>query len=209
MEEGPREAAGKAVNRGETTWGAGPGRPGPARPPHPPKHQQPQALLVHGLRSRGTGAPPGHQRSATGLGRGGHWPRALAPAQLPQREALRWLQRPALITKGKPSRRSASEAGRRQASLAAAESRFQDPVGAEFQGRLSLLHKTALFCGSLGTKASPALCDPVDSSPPGPSFQGISRGRILKRVPVSSSGGCSRPRDVTHTSRTGRWRRFC
>ena len=37
------------------------------------------------------------------------------------------------------------------------------------------------------------LCDPMDSSPPGSSVQGIFQARILERVTISYSRGSSRP----------------
>ena len=50
-------------------------------------------------------------------------------------------------------------------------------------------------------------CGPVDCSPPGSSFHGISKARILEWVAISSSRESSRPRDqtwVSYGSRIGR-----
>ena len=44
------------------------------------------------------------------------------------------------------------------------------------------------------------LCDPIDSSPPGSSVQGISQPRTLEWVAMSSSRGSSRPKDRTQVS---------
>ena len=46
----------------------------------------------------------------------------------------------------------------------------------------------------------PALCDPVDGSPPGSSVHGISHSRILELVAISFSRGSSQPRDQTSKS---------
>ena len=40
-------------------------------------------------------------------------------------------------------------------------------------------------------------CDPMDCSPPGSFVRGISQGKILEQVAISSSRGSSRPRDQT------------
>ena len=45
------------------------------------------------------------------------------------------------------------------------------------------------------------LCEPMDCSPRGSSVHRILRARILVRVAVPSSRGCSRPRDQIHISR--------
>ena len=42
-------------------------------------------------------------------------------------------------------------------------------------------------------RSCPTLCDPVDSSPPGSSVQGILQARILEQVAISSSRGASLP----------------
>ena len=46
----------------------------------------------------------------------------------------------------------------------------------------------------------PALCDPLDRSPPGASVRGIFQARILEWVVISSSRGSSQPRDGTCNS---------
>ena len=46
----------------------------------------------------------------------------------------------------------------------------------------------------------PALCNPMDCSPPGSSVPGIFQARILEEVATSSSRGSSQPRDQTHIS---------
>ena len=47
------------------------------------------------------------------------------------------------------------------------------------------------------SQACPALCDPMDCSPPGSSVHGIILARILEWVAISSSRGSSRPRNLT------------
>ena len=49
-------------------------------------------------------------------------------------------------------------------------------------------------CGADGAQMCPALCDPVDCSPPGFSVHGISQGRILEWVAISFSRESSQPR---------------
>ena len=44
-------------------------------------------------------------------------------------------------------------------------------------------------------KSCPALCDPMDCSPPGSSVHGVSQARIPETVAISSSMGSFRPRD--------------
>ena len=44
------------------------------------------------------------------------------------------------------------------------------------------------------------LCNPLDCSPPGFSFRGISQARILEWIAISYSRGFSRPRDRTRVS---------
>ena len=43
-------------------------------------------------------------------------------------------------------------------------------------------------------------CDPMNCSPPGFLFHGISQARILERVAISTFRGSSQPRDWTHIS---------
>ena len=45
------------------------------------------------------------------------------------------------------------------------------------------------------TQSCPALCDPMDCSPPGSSVHGILQARIVEWVAISSSRGSSRLRD--------------
>ena len=49
-------------------------------------------------------------------------------------------------------------------------------------------------------QSCPALCDPMDCSPPGSSVPGILPARILKWVAMPSSRGSSQPRDQTRVS---------
>ena len=46
----------------------------------------------------------------------------------------------------------------------------------------------------------PALCNPMDCSPPGSSVHGILQARILRWVAISFSRGSSQPRDRTQVS---------
>ena len=50
------------------------------------------------------------------------------------------------------------------------------------------------------TQSCPALCDPMDCSPPGSSVHGTFQARILEWVASPSSRGSSQPRDWTHVS---------
>ena len=52
----------------------------------------------------------------------------------------------------------------------------------------------------LATRSCPALCDPVDCSPPGSSVYGILQARVLEWVAISSSRASSWPRDQTQVS---------
>ena len=49
----------------------------------------------------------------------------------------------------------------------------------------------------------PALCDPMDCSPPGSSVHGILQVRTLEWVAMLSSRGSSQPRDRTRVSCIG------
>ena len=51
------------------------------------------------------------------------------------------------------------------------------------------------YCLLFSIQSCPALCDPMDCSPPGSSVHGISQARILEWVAISSSRGASSPRD--------------
>ena len=52
----------------------------------------------------------------------------------------------------------------------------------------------------LVAQSYPALCDPMDCSPPGSSVHGISQARILEWVAMPSSRGSSQPRGRTQVS---------
>ena len=52
----------------------------------------------------------------------------------------------------------------------------------------------------LGVQLCPALCDPMDYSPPGSSVRGLFQARTLEQVAVPSCRGSSRPRDRIHIS---------
>ena len=49
-------------------------------------------------------------------------------------------------------------------------------------------------------QSCPALCHPMDCSPPGSCVHGILQARILEWGAMPSSRGSSRPRDLTHIS---------
>ena len=49
-------------------------------------------------------------------------------------------------------------------------------------------------------QSCPALCDPMDCSPPASSVHRILQARILEWVAMPSSRGSSQPRDHTHIS---------
>ena len=57
----------------------------------------------------------------------------------------------------------------------------------------------------LVTRSCPALCDPMDCSPPGSSVCGIFQARILEWDAISYSRGSSWPTVGTHGSCIGRW----
>ena len=52
----------------------------------------------------------------------------------------------------------------------------------------------------LVAQSCPALCNPMDCSPPGSSVHGILQARILRWVAISFSRGSSQPRDQTQVS---------
>ena len=56
-----------------------------------------------------------------------------------------------------------------------------------------------MYCAKL-LQACPAVCDPMDCSPPGSSVHGILQTRILEWVVMPSSSGSSQPRDWSHIS---------
>ena len=55
-------------------------------------------------------------------------------------------------------------------------------------------------CVCVCVQLTPALCNPVDCSPPGSSVHGIFQAGILERVPISFSTGSSQSRDQTYVS---------
>ena len=59
-------------------------------------------------------------------------------------------------------------------------------------------------CCYLFAKLCPTLCDPMDCSSSGSSFQGISQARILEWVAISFSRGSSQSRDRTQVSWIGK-----
>ena len=64
------------------------------------------------------------------------------------------------------------------------------------QGKLSQVSESE----SEVAQSCPALCYPVDCSPPGSSVLGILQARILEWVAISFSRGSSQPRDRTWVS---------
>ena len=63
-----------------------------------------------------------------------------------------------------------------------------------------LTHTYVYMCLSSKVKVAqscPALCDPMDCSPPGSSVHLISQARLLEWTAISFSRGSSRPRDQT------------
>ena len=56
------------------------------------------------------------------------------------------------------------------------------------------------MCVCVFAQASPALCDPMDCSPPSSSVHGIFQARILEWVAIFFSKGTSRPRHQIHVS---------
>ena len=65
-------------------------------------------------------------------------------------------------------------------------------------------HCQSSTCVSGCAQSCPALCGPMDCSPPGSSVHGILQPRILEWVAVSSSRGSSGTMDRTHVSCIGR-----
>ena len=57
------------------------------------------------------------------------------------------------------------------------------------------------FVLCLVAQSCPALCNPMDCSPPGSSVHGDSQARILEGVAMPSSRGSSQPRGRTRVSR--------
>ena len=62
------------------------------------------------------------------------------------------------------------------------------------------------LCWVCCAQSCPALCSPMDCSPPGSSLHAILQARILEHVAIPFSRGSSRPRDDwTGVSCTGKW----
>ena len=61
------------------------------------------------------------------------------------------------------------------------------------------------FLHCLVAKSCPALCHPLNCSPPGSSVHEIIETRILEWVAISFFRGSSRSRDQTRISCIGRW----
>ena len=79
---------------------------------------------------------------------------------------------------------------------------FPDSEGgcADHSGSRQLVHHNLCVSGEcvcvcLVTQSCPALCDPMDCTPPGSSVQRILQARILQWVAIPFSRGSSRPRD--------------
>ena len=62
------------------------------------------------------------------------------------------------------------------------------------------LGENAAAAAAKSLQSCPILPDPMDGSPPGSSVHGSLQARILERVPMPSSRGSSRPRDLTRIS---------
>ena len=84
---------------------------------------------------------------------------------------------------------------------------FPDSEGgcADHSGSRQLVHHNLCVSGEcvcvcLVTQLCPALCDPMDCTPPGSSVQRILQARILQWVAIPFSRGSSRPRDWTQDS---------
>ena len=73
-----------------------------------------------------------------------------------------------------------------------------------FQGNEWFMLFINVCCSCLVAQSCPALCNPMDCSPPGSSVQGISQARIVEWVAISFSRGSSAPRHQTHISCFGR-----
>ena len=63
-------------------------------------------------------------------------------------------------------------------------------IGIWTRGRASCFYSSCM----LSLQSGPALCDPMDCSPPGSTVHGILQARILERVAMTSSRVSSRPR---------------
>ena len=69
-----------------------------------------------------------------------------------------------------------------------------------FPSITSLVIPSGLVVRCVHAQSCPALCDPMDCSPPGSSVHGIFQARILEWVTISYSRGSSWPRYRTYVS---------
>ena len=75
-------------------------------------------------------------------------------------------------------------------------------VDSILKGRdITLPTKACLVKENEVAQSCPALCDPMDCSPPGSSIHGVFQARIREWVAISFSRGSSQPRDQTWVSR--------
>ena len=72
-----------------------------------------------------------------------------------------------------------------------------EPLSMQIISFYVLFKVCACMPAGLSPQSSPALCDPVDCSPPGSSIQGILQARKLEWVAIPFSRGSSPPRDRT------------
>ena len=75
-----------------------------------------------------------------------------------------------------------------------------DPVSCSWDPAQPKKKKKRLKKESEVSQSCPALCYPLDCSPPGSSIHGIFQARVLEWVAISFSRGSSRPRDWTQVS---------
>ena len=71
-----------------------------------------------------------------------------------------------------------------------------------FQNKRPCLFNALLLCC---VQVCPALCDPMDYSPPGSSVRGMLQARILERAAIYYSSGSYWPRDQNHSSASHAW----
>ena len=74
---------------------------------------------------------------------------------------------------------------------------FHQPESNRKEGRKQYHVLRSLLLYVLIIQSCLTLCDPMDCSPPGSSVHGILQARILERVAISFSRGCSRPKGWT------------
>ena len=77
---------------------------------------------------------------------------------------------------------------------------FQERYGITFHEKWGLIQSSYCLCVCVPAWSCPAVCDPVDCSPPGSSVHGILQARILEGVAISFSRRSSQPRDRTPVS---------